>query len=132
MSTKLLKHEKFKLIFYAKIESKQIKKMRRNLKTGNNRGNLEIEKESWKKLKKKRRKENGGKLSHLSYSMLHLYYRHITWGHLCGDIVTSISYILLSVCIIFLQYIIVYQIYKTHEVGSLMVAEQSNDLQRKS
>ena len=82
MSTKLLKpNEKFKLIFYAKIESKpiqQIKEMGRNLKTGNNRGNLEIEKESWKKLKKKRRKENGGKLSHLSYSMLHLYYRHIT------------------------------------------------------
>ena len=74
MSTKLLKpNEKFKLIFYAKIESKpiqQIKKMGRNLKTGNNRGNLEIEKENWKKLKK-RRKENGGKL-------LHLYYRHIT------------------------------------------------------
>ena len=38
---------------------------------------LEIEKENWKKLIKKK-KENGGKLSHLSYSMLHLYYRHIT------------------------------------------------------
>ena len=64
MSTKLLKpNEKFKLIFYAKIESKpiqQIKKMGRNLKTGNNRGNLEIEKESWKKLKKKGEKKMGG------------------------------------------------------------------------
>ena len=60
MSTKLLKHEKFKLIFYAKIESKpiqQIKEMGRNLKTGNNRGNLEIEKESWKKLKKKKKEK---------------------------------------------------------------------------
>ena len=66
MSTKLLKpNEKFKLIFYAKIESKpiqQIKKMGRNLKTGNNRGNLEIEKESWKKLKKKKEKRKWGEI----------------------------------------------------------------------
>ena len=64
MSTKLLKpNEKFKLIFYAKIESKpiqQIKKMGRNLKTRNNRGNLEIEKESWKELKKRGEKKMGG------------------------------------------------------------------------
>ena len=66
MSTKLLKpNEKFKLIFYAKIESKpiqQIKKMGRNLKTGNNRGNLEIEKESWKELKKKEEKRKRGEI----------------------------------------------------------------------
>ena len=49
-------------MFCAKIESKpiqQIKKMGRNLKTRNNRGNLEIEKESWKKLKKKEKRKWG-------------------------------------------------------------------------
>ena len=65
MSTKLLKpNEKFKLIFYAKIESKpiqQIKKMGRNLKTRNNRGNLEIEKEKLEEIEKKKgEKKMGG------------------------------------------------------------------------
>ena len=55
-----------------------------------------------------------------------------TSGHLCHLIGSPILYIGYIVYTFYVQYIVRYQIYQTYEVRSLMVAEQSNDLQRKS
>ena len=60
---------------------------------------------------------------------LHLYHRHMTWGHLWGEIVTSISYIFLLVCMIVLQYNKHNQPVKS---GFSLVAEQRSKLLRKS
>ena len=51
-----------------------------------------------------------------------------TSGHLIGSPILYIGYIVYT---FYVQYIVRYQIYQTYEVRSLMVAEQSNDLQRK-
>ena len=44
---------------------------------------------------------------------------------------TPLVHIVYSVSRMYVQFIILHQIYQTPEVGSLMVAELSNDLQRK-
>ena len=90
MSAKLLKpNEKSK----RRLSQNQYNKLRKWEETIEE--DLEIEKENWKKLKKEKRKENGGKLLHLSYSMFHLSYRDT----LCPDLLVSRGTPLLDICV---------------------------------
>ena len=70
------------------------------------------------KEKKKRRKQNGGKLLHLSYWHVRTPCV-LTCGdtscHLVGSPIVYIGYIVVTLDV---QYIIAYQIYQTYEVGS--------------